>query len=169
VACTLALGVEMLIIGGAAEGAADARAKLLAAISSGAGAEVMARMIAAQHGDPAVITDPDRLPRAPEIVTVFADQEGYISGIDSLEIGLSAVALGAGRTRADQAVDPAVGVELAAARGAKIARGEPLARIHARRAGDADAVAGRVLAAFRIEPEPVAAEPLVLERIQADE
>ncbi|WP_437535288.1 thymidine phosphorylase [Sorangium sp. So ce726] len=167
VACTLALGEEMLIAGGAAASAAEARAKLEAAIASGAAAEVLARMIAAQKGDPAVVQDAGRLPCAPVVVEVAAQDEGYVTAVDPLEIGLSAVALGAGRTRADQRVDPAVGIELAAVRGDRVDRGAPLARIHARRADDARAAADRVRAAFRLGPAPAEAPALVLERIEA--
>ncbi|WP_437592588.1 thymidine phosphorylase [Sorangium sp. So ce1000] len=167
VACTLALGEEMLIAGGAAASAAEARAKLEAAIASGAAAEVLARMIAAQKGDPAVVQDAGRLPSAPVVVEVAAQDEGYVAAVDPLEIGLSAVALGAGRTRADQRVDPAVGIELAAVRGDRVDRGAPLARIHARRADDARAAADRVRAAFRLGPAPAEAPALVLERIEA--
>jgi pyrimidine-nucleoside phosphorylase len=167
VACTLALGEEMLIAGGAAASAAEARVKLEAAIASGAAAEVLARMIAAQKGDPAVVQDAGRLPSAPVVVEVAAQDEGHVAAIDPLEIGLSAVALGAGRTRADQRVDPAVGIELAAVRGDRVDRGAPLARIHARRADDARAAADRVRAAFRLGPAPAEAPALVLERIEA--
>ncbi|WP_437489972.1 thymidine phosphorylase [Sorangium sp. So ce1014] len=167
VACTLALGEEMLIAGGAAASAAEARTKLEAAIASGAAAEVLARMIAAQKGDPAVVNDPGRLPAAPVVVDVATQDEGYVVAVDPLEIGLSAVALGAGRTRADQRVDPAVGIELAAVRGDHVDRGAPLARIHARRADDARAAADRVRAAFRLGPAPAEAPALVLERIDA--
>ncbi len=167
VACTLALGEEMLIAGGAAASAAEARTKLEAAIASGAAAEVLARMIAAQKGDPAVVNDPGRLPAAPVVVDVAAQDEGYVVAVDPLEIGLSAVALGAGRTRADQRVDPAVGIELAAVRGDRVDRGAPLARIHARRADDARAAVDRVRAAFRLGPAPAEAPALVLERIDA--
>ncbi|AUX21672.1 thymidine phosphorylase [Sorangium cellulosum] len=165
VACTLALGEEMLLAGGAAASAAEARAKLEAAIAGGAAAEVLARMIAAQKGDPAVVQDPGRLPSAPVVVEVAAEDEGYVTAVDPLEIGLSAVALGAGRTRADQRVDPAVGIELAAVRGDRVGRGAPLARIHARRADDASAVAARVRAAFQLGPAPSEPPALVLERI----
>ncbi|WP_437768712.1 thymidine phosphorylase [Sorangium sp. So ce281] len=167
VACTLALGEEMLIAGGAAASAAEARPKLEAAIASGAAAEVLARMIAAQKGDPAVVHDAGRLPSAPVVVEIAAQDEGYVAAVDPLEIGLSAVALGAGRTRADQRVDPAVGIELAAVRGDRVDRGAPLARIHARRADDARAAADRVRAAFRLGPAPAEAPALVLERIEA--
>ena len=53
--CTLALGAEMLILGGVAEGNAEARQKLEAAIATGRGARVFEQMIEAQGGDPLVV------------------------------------------------------------------------------------------------------------------
>ncbi|HSO00612.1 MAG TPA: thymidine phosphorylase [Candidatus Nanopelagicales bacterium] len=167
VACTMALGEEMLLAGGAAGSAGEARAKLEEAIRSGAAAEVMRRMIAAQHGDPRVVDEPDRLPAAPEVEEITAEVGGWVTGVDPLEIGLSAVALGAGRTRADQDVDPAVGITLVAPRGTRVERGAPLCRIHARRPGDVEAVRERVRAAFQVGPEPAEAPPLVLGRVEA--
>jgi pyrimidine-nucleoside phosphorylase len=166
-ACTLALGAEMLVLGKVAATAEEAKKKLEAAIASGAGARVMERMIEAQGGDPRVVCDPSRLPRAPEVVLVSAEVDGFVAEIDPLEIGLTAVSMGAGRTRADQAVDHAVGIEILAPRGAGVRRGEPLARLHVRRPGDATAVEERVSAAFRISSDPRPVPPLVLGRIVA--
>jgi pyrimidine-nucleoside phosphorylase len=165
IACTLALGVEMLLLGKVAGSPEEAEKKLRDAIASGAGARVFERMIEAQGGDPAVVEDPSRLPRAPEVVLVQAEVDGFVAEICPLEIGLTAVAMGAGRTRADQAVDHAVGIEILAPRGAGVRRGEPLARLHVRRQSDAAAVAVRVASAFRISSDPPPVPPLVLGRI----
>jgi pyrimidine-nucleoside phosphorylase len=167
VACTLALGAEMLLLGGAAASAAEAQAKLQRAIADGSGARVLERMIEAQGGDPRVVEDPERLPRAPEVVPVPAEVEGFVAEIDPLEIGLSAVAMGAGRTRADQAVDHAVGIEIVAPRGAGVRRGDPLARLYVRRQADAAQVLDRVQAAFRITSDLRLPPPLILSRIEA--
>jgi pyrimidine-nucleoside phosphorylase len=165
VECTLALGAEMLVLGGVAKDLDAARAQLRAAIANGRGARAAEKMIAAQGGDPGVVEDPSRFPQAPHTVPVLAEQDGFVAGIDALEIGLAAVAMGAGRTRADQAVDHAVGIDLEVARGDEVRRGQPLARLAVRDVAAAADTAARVRAAFRIaaeRPEPV---PLVLERI----
>jgi thymidine phosphorylase len=124
-------------------------------------------MIAAHGGDARVATDPERLPRAPETVTLTSTAEGWVTGIDPLALGLTAVAMGAGRTRADQAVDHAVGIELLATRGARVAANQPLARLHVRSRAQADEALPRVRAAFTIAPEPCATTPLILDRIIA--
>ncbi|MDI1433759.1 thymidine phosphorylase [Polyangium sorediatum] len=165
VECTLALGAEMLVLGDAASSIEDAREKLRDAITSGRGARVFERMIEAQGGDPAVVEDPLLLPRAPETVLVPSEADGFVAAIDPLEIGLAAVAMGAGRTRADQKVDHAVGIEILTPRGAGVRRGEPLARLHVLRAAGAEAVADRVQSAFRVSSAPEASPPLLLGRI----
>ena len=163
--CTLALGAEMLILGQAANSEMDAREKLRAAISSGRGARVFERMIEAQGGDPRVVENPSLLPEAPAHVVVHAPQEGFVAGIDCLELGLTAVAMGAGRTRADQPVDHAVGIEVLAPRGTTVAAGQGLARLHVRTHAAGEAILPRVQKAFRIAHAAETTTPLVLGRI----
>ena len=165
VECTLALGSEMLRLGGAAASDAEARERMGAAIASGRAIEVMERMVAAQGGDARVVQAPERLLLAPEAVDVVAPRGGLVTGIDALEIGLAGVALGAGRTRADQRVDPGVGMEPAVARGDRVEEGQRLARIFVRSVAGAEDVRGRVRGAFQIGDEPAEVPPLVLGRI----
>jgi pyrimidine-nucleoside phosphorylase len=164
--CTLALGAEMLLLSGKARTKAEATQSLEQAISSGEARRVMERMVAAQGGDARVVLDPSRLEVAPP-VALIAEQEGYVVDIDALEIGLVAVAMGAGRTRADQKIDPAVGLSIEAKPGTRVTRGQPLAQLHVRSPSDAARVASRVRSAFRIAEEAPPPRPLVLERVGA--
>jgi pyrimidine-nucleoside phosphorylase len=165
VECTLRLGAEMLVLGGQARAEPDARAKLLKAIASGAAARTAERMIEAQGGDPRVVADRDRLEVASEEVIVGAPESGFVVNVDALAVGLAAVALGAGRTRADQSVDHAVGILIDAKPGTRVVRDEPLARLRVRRPDDANAIVERVRAAFTIGQALPAERPLVLGRI----
>ena len=162
---TLALGVEMLLLGGAAKRPAEARKRLERALADGSGLDVLARMVKAQGGDPRVVEDPSRLPRARHQVEVPAAADGFVTATDALELGLTAVALGAGRTRADQQVDPAVGIELCAKPGPRVEKGQPLVRLHLSSKKNAAALAARAAAAFSVGKRPPASRPLVLERI----
>ncbi len=165
VECTLALGAEMLRHGRGLD-EPEARRILQAAIASGDGARVMERMIEAQSGDPKVVADLGRLPRTSERVPVFAKESGHVTGIDALELGLTAVAMGAGRTRVDQAVDPAVGLELAKKSGDAVVRGEPLAWLHVHAIEEAARFSDRVGAAFALGDAAPAIRPLVIETIR---
>jgi pyrimidine-nucleoside phosphorylase len=162
---TLALGAEMLVLGGVAKKTADARRKLEAAIADGSALEVLAKMAKAQGGDPKAIHDPSRLPTAKQRVPVPAAKSGYVLDIDALELGLTAVVMGAGRTRADQTVDPAVGIELFAKPGDRVKKGEPLAQLHVQQRRGVDPWVERARSAFRIGPKAPSKRPMVLERI----
>jgi pyrimidine-nucleoside phosphorylase len=160
---TLALGREMLLLGKVAKTSREADHKLAAAISEGRAARTMERIIAAQGGDARVVTDTSLLPRAPLQTDVTATRRGFVAGIDALEIGLCAVAMGAGRQRADQPIDPAVGMEILAKPGVAVERGQPLARLHLRQASPE--IETRVARAFTIGARKPAKKRLVIERI----
>jgi len=165
VECTFALGAEMLILGGVAASDAEARDKMSAAISSGRAATVMERMISAHGGDPRVVTDPSLLTVAENVIELRAERGGFVTGIDALELGLSAIELGAGRTRADQAVDHGVGIDLRKKPGDAVSAGEVLAVVRAR--NELEAPLARISAAFSIGPAAPPVEPLVIGRIDA--
>lgn len=167
VECTEALAVEMVRLGGRAATQQEALDKVREVIRNRSAARKMEALIQAHGGDPSVVEHPERLPQAPEIMTVTASSDGWIGAIDGLEIGLSAVAMGAGRTRADQAVDPAVGIVVRAPLGARVEPGAPLADLHVRTREQAELIQARVRAAFRIDPQAPAPKPLVIERIES--
>jgi thymidine phosphorylase len=165
--CTLALGAEMLVLGGKAKDTTTARALMDAAIKDGSALRTLEKMIAAQHGDPRVVTDRERFPKAPVTYPVAPMRSGYVTGIDSHEIGLCAVQMGAGRTRADQAVDPAVGIDIVKKPGARVGDGDYVAFLRTQTKAQADAVYDRVQNAFKIGDQQIEQLPLVIDRITA--
>jgi pyrimidine-nucleoside phosphorylase len=165
VECTLRLGAEMLVLGGVARAEADARAKLEGAIASGAAARTAERMIDAQGGDPRVVSDRRRLEVAGEEVVIVAPADGFVARVDALGIGLAAVAMGAGRTRADQEVDHGVGILVEAKPGVRVSRGEPLARLRLRSRSHVEEIAERVRTSFTLGDTPPAPRPLVIGRV----
>ena len=110
VECTMSLGAEMLLLGGKATTGGEARTRLSAAIGSGAAARTAERMIEAQGGDPRVVGHRELLELAAVEVIVPAARDAVIAEVNALASGLAAVAMGAGRTRADQHVDHGVGI-----------------------------------------------------------
>ncbi len=131
------------------------RPELLAALSSGAAAARLAALIAAQGGDATVVQDTSRLPSAPVVLPVLADQAGHVTALDARAIAHAASDLGAGRQRQGDAVDPAVGVALALKVGDAAGKGDVLALVHARTSVAALAAADTVRAAYRVGPRPV--------------
>jgi thymidine phosphorylase len=89
-------------------------------------------MIRAQGGDDRVVDDPGRLPRAPHVATVCAARSGFVVDLSPRGLAHVALALGAGRRRAGEAVDPTVGLVLLRRVGDAVRAGQPLLEVHAR-------------------------------------
>jgi pyrimidine-nucleoside phosphorylase/thymidine phosphorylase len=163
---TLALAAEMLLLGGAAGDPAAARAAAEGAVADGRALGKLAEIVEAQGGDPEAVRDPDRLPRAPHRRDVPAPASGFVSALDAEAIGLASVALGAGRARVEDRIEPAVGIVVHHKTGDRVERGEPLCTIHHGRGGEPpDRVATRLSAAWAIGPEAPPRRGLVLERM----
>ena len=94
---TYALGVEMLLLVGAAQSPADARRRLEESITSGRALEKFAQVIEAQGGNPAVVDDPSVLPQAAEVEVFRAPRDGVVAQIEPRRIGRAIVELGGGR------------------------------------------------------------------------
>jgi pyrimidine-nucleoside phosphorylase len=163
---TYALGVEMLLLGGATRTAADARAMLLAAIRSGRAADRFRSVVAAQGGNPAVLDDPGLLPQAPEVATYAAPRGGYVAAVEPRVLGKAIVEMGGGRRTMDDVINPAVGFVIAIRPGDAVEAGQPLGSIYA---ADAEGLRVGVAAlnrAVRIVAEaPPPALPLISHRV----
>ena len=170
-AVTYALGAEMLVLGGAAPDRDAAHQAMRAAVADGRAARRLAEIVAAQGGDPRVVDDPDAvLPRAPIVAPYEAPRAGVVAQVEPRAVGRGVIALGGGRTRVEQRVDPAVGFVLPVRPGATVAPGEPLGEIHARDAAGLAAGRRALDAAVRIvgAGEPVPAPlPLLSHRVSA--
>ncbi|MEZ4228297.1 MAG: thymidine phosphorylase [Polyangiaceae bacterium] len=161
---TLALGAEMLVLGGACKRSGEGRRLLQSAIDSGAGRQTFAAMVKAHGGDPRVVEEPDRLPRAKHRIPVVSDKSGFVHACDPLELGLSALELGAGRKRKEDTIDPAVGIELAKNRGDGSGAATRCAGC-TQKPRHAAQVTDRVQAAYDLKRSAPAPSPLVIERL----
>ena len=128
--------------GSVAPGEAIVRAER--ALDDGSALERFRLMVAAQGGDPRVVDDPTGvLPRAPVAIALRADRDGILAQVRASEIGLAAGALGAGRARKGDAVDPAVGIVLRPKIGDRLGEGEPIGPRSTRGNEEAAAAASR--------------------------
>lgn len=140
----------------------QAVARAEAALDDGSALERFALMIQAQGGDPRVTQDPWAvLPRAPVIHPLIADRTGFLVAVAAEDIGLAAVALGAGRIRKGDPIDPAVGILVRSKIGDPMEAGHQIGEIHARTDPEAAEAEASILRALEVGPEPVEAPPLV--------
>ena len=162
---TLALGVEMLLLGGIATDPAMARATLERLWADGVVRQVFRHNLELQGGDPRVLDEPSLLGRAPVVVPVEARGRGFVADVDPLELGRIVVDLGGGRRQPHEAIDPHVGIVLGKGLGDAVETGDVLAFVHARDAAAGAAAVARVAAAMPVGAERRRRGPLVLRRL----
>ncbi|WP_168581243.1 thymidine phosphorylase [Gephyromycinifex aptenodytis] len=116
---TCALAREMLTLAGKPD------CDVEQALQDGRAMDVWKRMIAAQGGDPEA-----ELPRAKETQDVFAEQDGVLTELDALSIGVASWRLGAGRARKEEQVQAGAGIEIHVEPGERVKAGQKLLTLH---------------------------------------
>jgi pyrimidine-nucleoside phosphorylase len=159
---TVELTARMLVLGHAADDKADAVRRVRAAIASGEGLERFRRIVENQGGDARFVDDCSRLPSAPGRHLVRAGHSGYVTKVDAQLVGRASVALGAGRDRVDDSVDPAVGIIVRAKPGAQVSASEPVLEIHFREQSTLDAALRLTELAVQIGDAPPPAASLIV-------
>lgn len=162
---SVVLAARMVKLAGIAPDDASAEAKVRAALASGTGLEVFRRCIAQQGGDPRVIDDYSRLPASDTMTTVVAGRSGYIVAMNAEKVGVAVRMLGGGRDRAEDAIDPAVGVIVRAKSGERVGAQDPVFEVHHRGGAKFAAAEALLSEAFTVGDAPPPAEPLILEQV----
>lgn len=105
-------------------------AMLKEVVADGSAFKTFRQMVIAQGGDVSYIDHPEKFPLAKHIVEVKASKPGYIKQIVALEIGESAMRLGAGRETFDDVIDMSAGIVLNKKVGDKVEKGDVLCYVH---------------------------------------
>ncbi|HEX2182881.1 MAG TPA: thymidine phosphorylase [Rubrobacteraceae bacterium] len=142
------------------KGIEDPEGAVEGALSSGGAYEKFGEFVRAQGGDADALDD---LPVSDEVREVASPRDGYVSRFGALGIARAALALGAGRQKKGDEVDPGAGVEILARMGDEIGEGQPVARLYGgRHVGRAEAL---VLEALEITDAPVEPAPGILDSL----
>ncbi len=147
---TLALGSHMLILAGKAHNFHQAKELLSEKIRNGKGLEKFRQLISLQGGNPEVLEDYSLFPKTNYQIEVRSEREGYVNSIETKEIGLAAVELGAGREKLDSEVDLDVGILIKKKTGDKVKMDEELAKILANDFEKGKRAEQRIKKAYRI-------------------
>ena len=148
---TMALGADLLVTGGLAKTAAEARKALQRSLDNGTAAERFGRMIAELGGPADLLEQPAKyLAAAPIQIEVYPDRPGFVTAIDTRAIGIAVIGLGGGRRMASDAIDHRVGFTELAGKGVSVDRDKPLAIVHAKDTASADVAAAALLAAYSL-------------------
>ena len=160
------LGSAMLQLSGKIEDLEEGRNILRENLKNGKALAKFSEMIRAQGGKAEVIDDLSLLPTAADTAAVKAEEDGYISEIKALDVGLAAMILGAGRENKESKIDLAVGLELKKKTADPVSKGEPLAVLHYNDSKNLKEAKKKLLEAFTITEKKKKKNELIYEIIK---
>ena len=154
---SLELSAHMLVLANVDDTIEAARERLRGVLRSGEALECLRRNIVAQGGEPRVCDEPGRfLPLVRESVKVESPRSGYITSVDTTEIGFAIAAIGGGRVRIEDTIDPTVGFISELKSGDQVRDGEELGVVYCADDAAAKEAADRIRAAYHVNDEPPA-------------
>lgn len=163
---SLELSAHMLVLSGLESSLAGALTRLQRALDSGAALECFRRNIEAQGGEPRVCDQPERfLPLAEGSVKVESPRPGFITRVNTTEVGHAIAAIGGGRVRIEDAIDASVGFITEAKIGDEVGPSRLIGRVLCNDAEKGQEAAARIRAAYEVGAEPPPKPVLVKEVI----
>ena len=138
-------------------------------IGSGRALEKFREIVQLQGGDVGAIDDPGRLPQARQVLTVSSPASGFVAAIECEQLGRACVAVGGGREKIEDSIDPAVGLEFHKRLGDPVRSGEGLCTIYYNAPERLEPARALVESAYRIAAEkPQVLPPLVYRVVGAE-
>jgi pyrimidine-nucleoside phosphorylase len=152
---SLELSAHMLVLANVEQTIAAAHHKVQRALETGAALEVLRLNVEAQGGEPRVCDAPASfLPLVSESFKVESRRSGYITSVDTTEIGHAIAAIGGGRVRIEDVVDPTVGFMADLKIGDRVRGGDTIGVVYCEDDANAREAARRILDAYHISEEP---------------
>ncbi|HHV83485.1 MAG TPA: pyrimidine-nucleoside phosphorylase [Tepidanaerobacter syntrophicus] len=164
----LEFAAEMMRMAEIESDKSKAVAKLKDSIDTGKALEKFSEIIKNQGGNPKVIQDYSLFPQAKYELEVTAAQDGYVSKIDGVRLGTTAMKLGAGRQKKDDVIDPAVGIWIYKKVGDEVNKGEAFAKILANDRAKLDWAKDEVKEAFEFDLKPTEKRKVIWAKITGD-
>lgn len=126
---SLFLSGAMIYLGGKAKSMDEGIETAIKMINSGKAFDKFIEIVKLQGGNIDYIKLPSKYPKSKFHEKLFAGKSGYLKSIDSFEIGMASLELGAGRMTMEDKIDPKAGIIFYPKIGHKISKGELIAEI----------------------------------------
>lgn len=150
----MTLAGYMLLGAGRARDINEAKELLTETLTSGAALAKLAEFVEAQGGDKRYVYEPDRFSNAKLTYELKADTEGYVTTMNTEEIGMTSLILGGGRETKESEIDLTVGVVFHKKIGDKVTPADTIAVLHANDEEKLSVAVKRLQAAITVKPEP---------------
>jgi len=134
-------------------------------ITSGKALEKFREMIRLQGGDPQVIDNAGKMPRAKHEVRVSSPRPGFVDSIQCEQVGTACVILGGGREKKEDSIDHSVGIVLRKKVGDPVSAGEALCSIYCHSDGQAERAKKILQESYRVEETPPAERRPLIHRV----
>jgi pyrimidine-nucleoside phosphorylase len=163
---SLELSAHMLVLSRLDDSLEAARARLRGILGSGQALECFRQNVAAQGGEPRVCDDPAKfLPLVEDLFKVESPRSGFVTKVNTAEIGHAIAAIGGGRVRIDDKIDAAVGYLTDVRIGDRVSAGTLLGTVYCRDESRAKEAAQRIQAAYEIGGQPLTELPQLIREV----
>jgi pyrimidine-nucleoside phosphorylase len=163
---SLELSAHMLVLSHLDDSLDAARGRLRKIVDSGQALESFRQNVSAQGGEPRVCDDPAGfLPLVKESFKVESARSGFVSKVDTAEIGHAIAAIGGGRARIDDTIDPVVGFMAEVKIGDAVVAGGPIGTVYCRDEAKAMEATRRIQTAYEIGDESPTEIPHLLREV----
>jgi pyrimidine-nucleoside phosphorylase len=160
---SLELAARMIFLGKITPTLDEARKLAEDKLMDGSAYKLFKQVVAAQGGNPQALDRFELLPNATGMREILSPRSGFVSAIMAEDIGRASQMMGAGRSRKEDVIDPAVGVILEVKVGEKVESGSVLCRLYYTGEENLDEAADLVEDAFRISGTRPEERELILE------
>ena len=163
---SLELSAHMLVLARVDDSLEAALARLQRVLEAGDALERFRQNVAAQGGEARVCDDPAAfLPLVSESIKVESPRSGFITEIETTEIGHAIAALGGGRVRIEDKIDPTVGFLAEKKIGEKVEKGQLLGTVYARDQAKARKTVTRIQAAYIVSEASHSQRPTLIKEV----
>ena len=144
------LSGAMLMLGKKAGTVQEGIEKSKQAIKNGSAYDKFLQLVKIQGGKTSAIENLQQYPLSKFLLEIKSPDDGFLGSIDALELGLSAIMLGAGREKIDDTIDHKAGIILKKKVGDRVETGDALAVFHTDREAVVEAARKRIAQAFAV-------------------
>lgn len=153
--------VQMLKLAGRTQSEEELKNQIWEAIHSGRAFEKFAELARRQGADASYLYDLNKFEKAPIIVPVISEKNGYVQELNAEKVGRMSIELGAGRHQKEDEIDRRVGIILCKKIGDSVEAGETLGFIHANSSEKIDEHIEQLKQAYKIVANPAQKESVV--------
>jgi len=162
---TYVLGGAMVMLGKKAQSIKEGMERCKEVVKNGKAYEKFLQLVRRQGGDVSFIEHLEKYPRSKYSGEIKSSHSGFVTGIDSLELGLTGIELGAGRTKVDDVIDPKAGIMLTKKVGDAVSAGDTLAIFYTDNKNIVEQASERITGAFAVGISKPDLVPLIISQV----